>query len=35
MNECPECGVELIVTPYDFEGKIVLECPACEDEFTN
>lgn len=33
MPQCPDCEVELVKTPNKMEGKIIFECPSCEDEF--
>ncbi len=33
MPQCPDCEIELVPTNYNFEGKAILECPSCEDEF--
>lgn len=33
MKQCPDCEVELVNTLYKMDGKNILECPNCEDEF--
>lgn len=33
MIKCPDCKIPLNITQLKYEGKTLLECPKCEDEF--